>query len=99
MDGTGLLAVGTLIAALTALIKGAIPTTNYPAWVSVLVVGAIAAGVLGLAAATGRVDGDAFDLLGQWVSYVLAGVGVRELATVPSASGKTLTDLPTRGAP
>lgn len=99
MDAQALIAIGGLIAALTALIKGAIPTNEYPQWVSLAIVGGIALGVLALAVQSGRVNGDAFELLAQWVQFVLAGVGVREVVTVPSAQGKTLTDLPSRGAP
>lgn len=99
MDAQALIAIGGLIAALTALIKGALPTTEYPQWVSLLIVGGISLGVLALAVNTGRVTGDGFELLAQWVNFVLAGVGVREVATVPSVGSKTLTDLPTRGTP
>lgn len=98
MDAQALIAIGGLIAALTALIKGAIPTTEYPQWVSLAIVGGISLAVLALAVQTGRITGDGFELLAQWVQFVLAGVGVREVVTVPSAAGKTLSDLPTRGA-
>ena len=96
LETEGLIAVGALIASLTAVLKAAIPSTEYPRWINLVLVGGISLGVLLLAVNTGRLEGDNFFLLSTWVNYVLASVGVRELATVPSINNKTLSNLPTR---
>lgn len=94
-----LFAIGAVIATLTALAKGAMTVTDYPKWISLAIVGIISAVVLGLAVQSGRIaGGDWFELLAQWANFVMAGVGVREVATVPqNSAGQTLSDLPTRG--
>lgn len=95
MNPATVVAIGALIAAAVAIIKGAVPG-SLPSYYTLGLVAVVSAAAIGLAYASKMLVGATpFDLVAQWIQFVAVSVGVREVATVPSAGGKTLSNLPT----